>query len=168
MCHPLPRLPIDLEVPFPAESQRTEIGGGGSLRRGCFGRAAPDDQHQGRENEDIPYTTHVRASHVGQVVVLAKRRVDNRQRLRARHIRHLSDTEQSPRLSLRDLHRPRRGALPGAGCGNAVDIAVWNDTLPSTFRSTWWMWPFNTVTEPKRRSEASACSASSVVQPHCG
>src|SRR2546425_5187725 len=54
-------------------------------------------------------TTHVRASHVGQVVVLAKRRVDNRQRLRARHIRHLSDTEQSPRLSLRDLHRARRG-----------------------------------------------------------
>src|SRR2546430_466325 len=70
---PLPRLPIDLEVPFPAESQRTEIGGGGSLRRGCFGRAAPDDQHQGRENEDIPYTTHVRASHVGQVVVLDRK-----------------------------------------------------------------------------------------------
>src|SRR5438132_1303302 len=60
------------------------------------------------------------------------------------------------------------GALPGAGWGNAVDIAVWNVTEPSTFCSTWWMWPLSTVTEPKRRSEASARSASSVVQPHCG
>ena len=31
------------------------------------------------------------------------------------------------------LHRPGRGAAPGAGCGNAVDIAVWNVTCPSTF-----------------------------------
>ena len=40
--------------------------------------------------------------------------------------------------------------VPGAGCGNAVDIAVWKATLPSTFWSTWWMWPLRTVTEPKR------------------
>ena len=28
---------------------------------------------------------------------------------------------------------PGDGAAPGAGCGNAVDIAVWNVTFPSTF-----------------------------------
>jgi hypothetical protein len=31
---------------------------------------------------------------------------------------------------------PGPGALPGAGCGYAVDIAVWNEMLPSTLRST--------------------------------
>src|SRR6201996_6479443 len=39
-------------------------------------------------------------------------------------------------------------AVPGAGCGNAVERAVWNATLPSTFCITWWMCPFSTVTEP--------------------
>ena len=34
---------------------------------------------------------------------------------------------------------PGDGAVPGAGCGNAVDIAVWNVTCPSTFCITWWM-----------------------------
>ena len=29
-------------------------------------------------------------------------------------------------------------------------MAVWKATLPSTFCNTWWMWPFNTVTEPNR------------------
>src|SRR5207244_9660765 len=43
---------------------------------------------------------------------------------------------------------PGDGAAPGAGWGNAVDIAVWNRTLPSTFVITWWMWPLSTVTEP--------------------
>ena len=28
---------------------------------------------------------------------------------------------------------PGDGAVPGAGCGKAVDIAVWNVTCPSTF-----------------------------------
>ena len=41
-------------------------------------------------------------------------------------------------------------AVPGAGCGNAVDMAVWKVTLPSTFCMTWWMWPFRTVTDPNR------------------
>ena len=31
---------------------------------------------------------------------------------------------------------PGEGALPGAGCGNAVERAVWKVTLPSTFCST--------------------------------
>src|SRR2546425_3583241 len=44
---------------------------------------------------------------------------------------------------------PGAGALPGAGCGNAVDIAVWTATWPSTFWTTWWMWPLSTVTDPK-------------------
>src|ERR1700746_4129478 len=44
---------------------------------------------------------------------------------------------------------PGESALPGAGCGNAVDAAVWNVTLPSTFCMIWWMWPFSTVTDPK-------------------
>jgi len=29
---------------------------------------------------------------------------------------------------------PGEGAPPGAGCGNAVDSAVWKVMLPSTFR----------------------------------
>ena len=37
---------------------------------------------------------------------------------------------------------------PGAGCGNAVDIAVWRVTCPSTFCITWWMCPFSTETDP--------------------
>ena len=28
---------------------------------------------------------------------------------------------------------PAEGAEPGAGCGNAVERAVWKVTLPSTF-----------------------------------
>ena len=28
---------------------------------------------------------------------------------------------------------PGLGALPGEGWGNAVDAAVWKETLPSTF-----------------------------------
>src|SRR5437762_1067899 len=44
---------------------------------------------------------------------------------------------------------PGEGAVPGAGCGKAVERAVWNVTVPSTFCMSWWMWPFSTVTEPK-------------------
>ena len=44
---------------------------------------------------------------------------------------------------------PGDGAVPGAGCGNAVDRAVWKVMLPSTFCMTWWMCPLSTVTEPK-------------------
>src|SRR6476661_791155 len=43
---------------------------------------------------------------------------------------------------------PGDGAVPGAGCGNAVERAVWKVTLPSTFCMTWWIWPLSTVTEP--------------------
>jgi len=32
---------------------------------------------------------------------------------------------------------PGEGAVPGAGCGNAVERAVWKVTLPSTFCITW-------------------------------
>ena len=52
---------------------------------------------------------------------------------------------------------PGAGAVPGAGCGKAVERAVWKVTLPSTFCMSWWMWPLSTVTEPKRSSSASAC-----------
>src|SRR6266851_5234590 len=45
---------------------------------------------------------------------------------------------------------PGDGAAPGAGCGNAVDIAVWNETWPSTFCMTWWTCPFRTDTDPNR------------------
>src|SRR5689334_16456502 len=34
---------------------------------------------------------------------------------------------------------PGDGAVPGAGCGKAVERAVWKVTLPSTFCMTWWM-----------------------------
>ena len=58
--------------------------------------------------------------------------------------------------------------MPGVGCGKAVDIAVWNDMLPSTFCMIWWMWPLSTVTDPKRLSRLNACSESSVPQPQSG
>lgn len=45
---------------------------------------------------------------------------------------------------------PGLGALPGAGCGKAVEHAVWKEMLPSTFCAIWWMCPLRTVTEPKR------------------
>ena len=63
---------------------------------------------------------------------------------------------------------PGEGAVPGAGCGKAVERAVWKATLPSTFCITWWMWPLSTVTEPKRLSRSSARAPSSVPQPHSG
>ena len=48
------------------------------------------------------------------------------------------------------LYRDRYGrGTKGAGCGNAVERAVWKVTLPSTFCITWWIWPLSTVTEPK-------------------
>src|ERR1700756_4979005 len=58
------------------------------------------------------------------------------------------------------------GAVPGAGCGKAVERAVWNVTLPSTFCMIWWMWPLSTVTELKRFRYESAWAESSVPQPH--
>src|ERR1700722_2925423 len=52
---------------------------------------------------------------------------------------------------------PGAGAAPGAGCGNAVDAAVWNVTLPSTFWMIWWMCPLSTVTaEALQVSERAA------------
>jgi hypothetical protein len=63
---------------------------------------------------------------------------------------------------------PGDGAVPGAGCGNAVERAVWKVALPSIFCITWWMWPLSTVTEPKRLSSSSARPPSSVPQPHSG
>ena len=63
---------------------------------------------------------------------------------------------------------PGEGAAPGAGCGNAVERAVWNATLPSTFCITWWMWPLSTVTEPNFLRYDSAWAPSWVPQPHSG
>src|SRR6202030_3694970 len=63
---------------------------------------------------------------------------------------------------------PGDGAAPGAGCGNAVERAVWNVTLPSTFCITWWMWPLSTVTEPNFLRYDSAWALSSVPQPQSG
>src|SRR5215831_8037502 len=63
---------------------------------------------------------------------------------------------------------PGAGTVPGAGRGNAVPLAVWNVTLPSTLLITWWTWPFRTVTAAKRFIMLSASVASSVDQPHWG
>ena len=57
------------------------------------------------------------------------------------------------------------GPSPARGCGNAVERAVWNRILPSTFCTIWWIWPFSTVTDPKRRSSVAICSPSAVPQP---
>src|SRR5436305_4477211 len=59
---------------------------------------------------------------------------------------------------------PGAGAWPGAGWGNAVDIALWNVTLPSTFCIVWWMCPFSTVTEPNGFNNDSNSALSCVPQ----
>jgi hypothetical protein len=67
------------------------------------------------------------------------------------------------------LYRERYGrGTNGAGCGKAVERAVWKVTLPSTFCITWWMWPLSTVTEPKPFRRSSARAPSSVPQPQVG
>src|SRR6476659_479680 len=49
-----------------------------------------------------------------------------------------SVTPRSERsLSSATFIGPGEGAAPGAGCGKAVDMAVWNVTLPSTFCMIW-------------------------------
>ena len=63
---------------------------------------------------------------------------------------------------------PGEGAVPGAGCGKALDRAVWKATFPSTFCMSWWMWPLSTVTEPKPLSSSSARALSSVPHPQVG
>ena len=63
---------------------------------------------------------------------------------------------------------PGAGAVPGAGCGKAVERAVWKVDVAFNLLLTWWMWPLSTVTEPKRFRSASAWALSSVPQPHSG
>ena len=73
----------------------------------------------------------------------------------ARDETDVGDAEHIAQLARREPSSgPGLGAAPGAGCGKAVDIAVWNVMLPSTFCMIWWMWPLSTVTEPKRFSIA--------------
>ena len=57
---------------------------------------------------------------------------------------------RAAKLSSATVIGPGEGAVPGAGCGKAVERAVWKVTLPSTFCIAWWMWPLSTVTEPNR------------------
>ena len=38
-----------------------------------------------------------------------------------------------------------------------MERAVWNVIWPSTFCTIWWIWPFSTVTEPKRRDQRHDC-----------
>src|SRR5262249_8626246 len=63
---------------------------------------------------------------------------------------------------------PGDGADPGAGCGNAVERAVWKVTLPSPFCLARWIWPLRTVTEPNRLRYSSARALSCVPQPQSG
>ena len=69
------------------------------------------------------------------------------------------------RISGATFMGPGLGAAPGAGCGKAVDVAVWKVTFPSTFFSVWWIWPLSTVTEPKCFKRPSARSASGFGAP---
>jgi hypothetical protein len=50
--------------------------------------------------------------------------------------RNPGESEQLPQPVVGNLHRSRRRSEPGAGCGKAVDIAVWNVTCPSTLCMT--------------------------------
>jgi len=65
--------------------------------------------------------------------LIPQRRVDDRKPLIARLKLMLATPSKVRSLFVGDLHRPGEGAVPGAGCGNAVERAVWKVTLPSTF-----------------------------------
>ena len=62
-----------------------------------------------------------------------QRRIDNGEPLFARLERYAGGAEQRAELSSGTFIGPGDGAVPGAGCGNAVERAVWKVTLPSTF-----------------------------------
>ena len=81
-----------------------------------------------------------------------QRLVDDRQRGRGLVVKATSAGPQQLRAAgpAGTFIGPGEAALPGSGCGKAVDMAVWNVMLPSTFCIIWWMWPLSTVTEPKR------------------
>ena len=59
--------------------------------------------------------------------------VHHGQRVMAMHVRHIGYAKHAAEPLGLHLKRPVAGAVPGAGCGNAVDIAVWKATFPSTF-----------------------------------
>ena len=80
-----------------------------------------------------------------------QRSVDDGETLLILLERDAGDAEHRAQLVGGDVfQRARAGALPGAGCGNAVERAVWKVMFPSTFCRIWWMWPLSTVTEPNR------------------
>jgi hypothetical protein len=63
---------------------------------------------------------------------------------------HAHESRPAAEFVRTNLHGPGGGAAPGLGCGKSVDVAVWNVVLPPTFFRLWRMWPFSTVTDPKR------------------
>jgi len=63
----------------------------------------------------------------------AQRRINDRQRTFAFHVIHAGHSQYAAEFLRRHFIGPGFGAVPGAGCGNAVDIAVWNVMFPSIF-----------------------------------
>ena len=97
----------------------------------------------------------------------AERRVDDGEARLALDTRDLGDAEHGAQPAGRQvLDRARRGRGARRRLRERRRARGVEGTLPSTFCMTWWMCPFSTVTEPKRRSSASACAPSSVPQPH--
>jgi len=63
--------------------------------------------------------------------------IDDRKAATAHQVIHIGDSNTFCNCSAGTFIGPADGADPGAGWGKAVDIAVWNETLPSTFCMIW-------------------------------
>ncbi len=67
---------------------------------------------------------------------LRQLRIDDSQMIVSANDLDLGHSKRALQLARRTIIGPGFGAAPGAGCGNAVAIAVWKATLPSTFCTT--------------------------------
>ena len=81
---------------------------------------------------------------------------------------HIRDAKDALQAIGRDFHGAGRWSRTGRGLRKRRRHRGVEHHLPSTFCITWWMWPFSTVTDPKRFIIAKACSLSDVPQPHSG
>src|SRR4029078_13083460 len=147
------------------EDEIVDVYGHGS---GCFlGAGGTDGEERGRDHEDAEVAaidrTHCRFPlQPCSGVSMLPRRLSTCLKVM------LATPSRLRSLLSSTFIGPGEGAEPGAGCGKAVERAVWKVTLPSTFCITWWMWPLSTVTEPKPLRYPSASAPAAVPPPPSG
>ena len=93
-------------------------------------RGAPRDDR--KSDKPGAHTLRENFAH-GHSALASQRGIDDGKPLFALLEGYACRAEHGAQLVVRHLHRPGDGAVPGAGCGKAVERAVWKVTLPSTF-----------------------------------